>query len=241
MKLAIISDIHANFEAFQEVLTDIAAQELDQILCLGDNIGYGPEPEAVVSLLRGREIPSTMGNHEAAIVDPGCTAWFNPSAVEALTRTKELISPETGSFIETLPVNRIYRNILCVHGCPPDDVFLYLFELDSRQLARLLSSMDQEICFVGHTHYLELVSLEGDRIARRSLEAGVQHLAASAKYIVNVGSVGQPRDGNNNAKYVIWDTETRNLDVRYVPYDIQKTADAIIRKGIPRMYADILW
>jgi predicted phosphodiesterase len=241
MRLAVISDIHGNLEAFREVLTDIDCSHIDKVVCLGDNVGYGPEPEAVVKLLRELRIPSVMGNHELGITDPSTFHWFNPNARASLLLTRQLISDETLAFITGLPPTLILADCLGVHGYPPDSITRYLFDVAKEELLLLLKNLTQRLVFVGHTHDLELISWDGSELERRELGPGVVTLQLSHRYLVNVGSVGQPRDGNNNAKYVIWDNVENLLEVRFVSYDIAKTADKIIQLGFPRFYASRLW
>jgi len=241
MRLAIMSDIHANLEAFKEVLADIRAVEVDGIACLGDNVGYGPEPEAVVKLLREHNIPSVMGNHELSIVDPEYLSWMNPPAQQSLLITQELLSEDTISYLKTLPPSMPFHGSLCVHGCPPDSITTYLFELSRTEFKELFLTMPEKVCFVGHTHDLEIFSFDGQKVKDASLGKGAVTLKKDYQYIVNIGSVGQPRDGNNNAKYVIWDNASGILEVRFVPYDIAKTADKILELGLPEYNASRLW
>ena len=241
MKLAVISDIHGNLEALQEVLADMDSLGLETVVCLGDSIGYGPEPDQVIKLLRSRKIPSLMGNHEWGLVNESSLSWFNPSAKFSLLKTKQLLSDESLACLKTLPVNMLVNECLLVHACPPDCINTYLFELSPIQLPRIFLEMEYDLCLVGHTHELALISYTNGQVIKAPLSEGVQILDEKSKYIVNVGSVGQPRDGNNNAKYAIWDSETRSLEVRFVPYNIGKTAEKIMALGLPSVHADRLW
>jgi predicted phosphodiesterase len=241
MRLAVISDIHGNLEAFREVLADIDRSRIDDMLCLGDNVGYGPEPEAVVRLLRARQIPSVKGNHELGVTDPTSFHLFNSTAQASLLLTQRLITADTHAFIGQLPSYLVLGECLAVHGCPPDSITKYLFELADEELLVLLKHLPLRLSFVGHTHDLELVMNDGLELTRQPLDAGIVSLQSGRKYLINVGSVGQPRDGNNNAKYVIWDDAEQTLEVRFIPYDIAKTADRIIELGFPRFYATRLW
>lgn len=241
MRMAVVSDIHGNLEALREVLADIDLAQIDSMVSLGDNVGYGPEPEEVLVLLRERNIPSTMGNHELGIIDPaGYASWFNPPTRLSLEITRRLLSAASLDFIKTLKPSRIECECLCVHGSPPDSMMTYLFELSRLRLRNAFRAMKQDMCFVGHTHDLELVSFDGKDIVRIGLSEGALHLKSGLSYIVNVGSVGQPRDGNNRAKYVIWDSTARTLDVRFVAYDIEKTVRKILSLGFPAFNADRL-
>jgi predicted phosphodiesterase len=236
--MAVISDIHSNREAFLEVLSDIDRSRVESIVSLGDNIGYGPEPEEVLKLLRQHNIPSTMGNHELGIVDaPRYSSWFNPPTRLSLEITRRLISTPSFEFLKTLRSSTIHCECLCVHGCPPDSVTTYLFSLFGARLQQAFSKMEKDICFVGHTHELELISHDGKTALRSVLTKGVIRLERGLKYIINVGSVGQPRDGDNRAKYVIWDSEDRTLEVRFVTYDIEATIRKILDLGFPAVNA----
>jgi predicted phosphodiesterase len=241
MRLAIISDIHGNLEAFEEVLADIDRQYIDGVVCLGDNIGYGPEPQRVIELVRERRIPSVMGNHELAIMDVKYLEWMNSTARRSLVMTRELLSADSVEYICTLPPVIIYHGSLCVHGAPPDSIVTYLFQLSTTQLKEAFLAMQEKICFLGHTHDLMIIGFDGNGLVQAPLRSGIVSLHEDHQYIVNVGSVGQPRDGNNNAKYVIWDQDSKTIEVRFVPYDIAATADKIIALGFPELNARRLW
>ncbi len=241
MQVAIISDVHGNLEALQAVLRDMELCEVQEIVCLGDSLGYGADPEAVVKELRERQVPTILGNHELGLRDPTMLEWFNPPTMKSLLITRDLISKETMQYIESLEPTMIWRDALLVHGSPPDSITTYLFELSRRELMGVLRSMEQRICFVGHTHQLELIGFDGKSLEIVSLKQGSHLLKADCKYIVNVGSVGQPRDGDNRAKYVLWDPEQGVIRVRFVPYDIAKAAAKILERGFPSMNATRLW
>lgn len=241
MRLAVIADIHGNLEAMNQVLADIDDQGVDRIVCLGDNIGYGPEPEAVIHKIRERGIPSLMGNHELVVKEPGYLDWFNPLARKTHLLTEDSLSQSSLDYCRSLEMNMIIEGCLCVHGCPPDSALTYIFEPSDRAMIRIFRGMDQKICFVGHTHRLEIISFNGGKVERSPVTGGQTPLHPADQYIINVGSVGQPRDGNNKAKYVIWDDAERLLTVRLVPYDIAVTADKIIKLGWPETNALRLW
>lgn len=241
MRLAVISDVHGNLEALKSVLEDIDRLQVDDIVCLGDNIGYGPEPEAVVELVRSRNIACVMGNHELGVVDAEYLDWFNPTARSSLLLTRELLSAKTIDFLSGLPTTLVRAGCLCVHGCPPASITTYLFEVRQAELLELLPTLEQRICFVGHTHDLEMVDFDGQTIHVERLWQGVLQLHHDHRYIVNVGSVGQPRDGDNHAKYVIWDSHLEQIEVRFVAYDISATVQKILQLGFPEINAKRLW
>lgn len=241
LKLAIISDIHGNLEALSNVLADIDSITVDNLVCLGDCIGYGPDPEAVITEIRRRRIPMLMGNHELALCHPDQLAWFNPLAQASLRKSLTMLSPDSVDFIAQLPNHLVCAQCLCVHGYPPDSVRTYLFQKSTEALLATFKSMPEPVCFVGHTHDLEIVVYDGRRVDRRPLKSGAISLNSKERYIINVGSVGQPRDGNNNAKYAIFDTDRWELDIRFVPYDIATTAAKIKAAGLPESHANRLW
>ncbi len=117
---------------------------------------------------------------------------------------------------------------------------MYLFQASDSQIRNIFGMINERICFVGHTHDLELITFDGNKVKRFPLYMGQTDLRTDQPYIVNVGSVGQPRDGNNNAKYVIWDSTENIIDIRFVPYDVDAVANKIISAGLPRMHAERL-
>lgn len=241
MKIAILSDIHANLEAFNEVLADIAKSNVDSSICLGDMIGYGPDPEAVVTKIRSLEIPTIMGNHELAIVDPRYLEWFNPLARESIQKTVPMLSRASVEFITGLQRYTVRNEARFVHGFPPDSVITYLFQIEEPAFCNIFEKMEQSLCFVGHTHKMEIVSFGGGVVMRGPLKKGKIALSTAKKHIINVGSVGQPRDGNNNAKYVIWDTMDQTIEIKYIPYHIARVTNKIIEAGLPESHAHRLW
>lgn len=240
MKLAIISDVHGNLEAFTEVLQDIRDRRVKAIMSLGDMIGYGPNPEEVVSEIRGKKIPSVLGNHELAVQKRSHLNWFNPPARESLNKTIELLSNESIEFIKELPKSLTIRHCRFVHGFPPNAVSTYLFAVSNEQIIKLFNKIDETCCFVGHTHLIEIVRIRKKEVSRDSLPQGTTPLSRSHRYIINVGSVGQPRDENRKAKYVIYDFDRHEVELRCVAYDVKRTAEKIIAAGLPPSHAERL-
>ncbi len=237
MRIAVISDIHGNLDAFEAVLTDIDRSDIDHVVSLGDNIGYGPESENVVRRIMEREIPSVLGNHEKVIPDPEFIDWFNPMIQESMGKILEQLSEESIAYIRDMKPFLTQWGNRFVHGFPPESTSTYLFQVSEVEIRNALEAYPERLCFVGHTHELQLVSTDGDRIESPHFGRGVTRLNADTRYIVNVGSVGQPRDGDNRAKYVIRDVEEDTLEVRLVPYDIEAVVQKILKAGLPEFNA----
>lgn len=241
MKTAIVSDIHGNLDAFEKVLADIDNLQINHIICLGDCIGYGPEPEAVIHEVRKRKLPTIVGNHELAVLDRQHLDWFNPMARSSVEKSIAMLSEASIDFIQQLPKTYVSDKFRCVHGYPPDSVRTYLFQKMPNQLIKSFKAMAEQVCFVGHTHDLEIIDYDGRQVDRRKLPEGFTVLDSKNSYIINVGSVGQPRDGNNNAKYVTYDTDRREIEVRFIAYDIASVVEKIKAAGLPEVHARRLW
>jgi diadenosine tetraphosphatase ApaH/serine/threonine PP2A family protein phosphatase len=241
MRIAVISDIHANGDALTAVLADIDRQAPDALVCVGDSIGYGAEPERVLRTLRRRRIPATLGNHEQAVLEPERLEWFNHLARESLVKTAAMLSEDARRMIAGFPPFLIAHGCRFVHGFPPQSITTYHFEVSPEDRHRILVSIPEAVTFIGHTHDLTLISCDGRRTTESPLGPGRRPLAPNRRAIVCVGSVGQPRDGDPNAKYVIWDTAAAMLEVRFVRYDIGAAAAKIIAAGLPAVHANRLW
>lgn len=243
-RLIILSDIHANLEALEAILQDIASlpesHSSGERVCLGDMVGYGADPEAVVRRVREAGIVPVLGNHEAGVLTPKARAHFNPQAWDAVRWAASHLSKESLAWIAGLPLSLSVQGCHLVHGLPPSDVDSYLAQADEPRLRRLMGLIPEDVCFVGHTHRLKLVTITEDAFTRRALTEGTIRLERGPRHIVNAGAVGQPRDGDPRAKYLIFDPVNRALTVRFVPYDAQTAAGKILASGQPRIYAERL-
>jgi len=237
MKVAFLSDIHGNLEAFESVSADIEQRGVDRVVCLGDNIGYGPDPEEVVRRIRHQGYESILGNHEYALFDHRARSWMNFQAEENNIVTAKLLSEDSLTYCCTLPKFLALDKAYAVHGFPPSSVFRYLNRQSDERLASLLATAPYSLLFLGHTHRLQLVRQEQGAIIRRPLGQERLLLQAGEKYIVNVGSVGQPRGGDNRANYVLWDSSAATLEVFFVAYDYLTTMHKIRERGFPEAYA----
>jgi len=239
-RIALMADIHGNLEALGQVLKDIGTFGADAVYCLGDMVGYGPQPQECVDLLRSKDVKCTMGNHEQGLINIHYLRRFNQPAADALRRTREMISEETYQWLVTRPKSLTVHGCRLVHGLPPDSVNEYLWK-HAKRMGDVFARYGEAVCFVGHTHdLLRFTGLRGV-CEKHALTEGGQTLEPDVRHLVNIGSVGQPRDGDNRAKYVVFDPESRHLILRCVEYDIRKTADLISKHGFHRAFGDRLW
>jgi diadenosine tetraphosphatase ApaH/serine/threonine PP2A family protein phosphatase len=237
MRFAVISDIHANREALEAVLADIQRWQPDAVYCLGDVIGYGPEPGAVIDLLLKNAITSVRGNHELAVMTPRFLKWFNPIARVSIEKTIGLLRPGEVAAISRFPPVMSAHRCRFVHGFPPRSSLVYQFQVADPKKCRIMSRLQEPVCFVGHTHTLELISIEGNRAVHQELAEDDYQLDRQQKHIINIGSVGQPRDGNLQAKYVLFTPRDYRLKVCFVDYDAQATVDRMRQDGWPEQHA----
>jgi predicted phosphodiesterase len=233
---AVISDIHGNLEALEAVLGDVP-EEVETIYCLGDVIGYGANPDECCDVVRSMGMPTISGNHDLAVTDLETDLdWFNPIAAAAVLWTRDHLSEENAKFLLTRPRMMLTEEALFVHGSvrDPDE---YIINATSAQdnLAMLKSEYpDVPICFFGHTHVKAVAPSPNGAMS----EGHTLDLHSGGPYLVNPGSVGQPRDGDTFASYVIADGE--RVTYRFVEYDIRKAQAKIRAAGLPDMLADRL-
>lgn len=232
MKRAIISDIHSNLEGLEAVLADIDSQGCEEIYCLGDVIGYGPNPRECIDRVMERCAVCILGNHDqGALFDP---EGFNSGAEKAIFWTREQLENPRGNpadnakrwdFLGELPRSRRENGLLYVHGSPRNPLNEYVFPEDVYNLRKMekLFSLVDHVGFQGHTHVPGVFTQQNKFLSPEEVD---YHLPLStAKVMVNVGSVGQPRDGDARACYVIYDGE--GLTFRRVTYPVQKTIEKI--------------
>ncbi len=236
MKLAVISDIHSNYEALAAVMEDIRSRQVRKIISLGDNIGYGADPDMVITCLKKHDVLSVMGNHEMALHDTVCRRTFNPFALQALEINAALMSEASKKFTLNLDRFTVWHNARFVHGMPPDSVTTYILRLSDTRITRCIRSISQPVTFIGHTHQSRLYELTPAGLTKKSFPKNTVLLAKTNRYIINCPSVGQPRDGYNKARYIIWDTGENTLEHRFIPYDTQAALEKMKKAGIPKVY-----
>ncbi|HSV31832.1 MAG TPA: metallophosphoesterase family protein [Atribacteraceae bacterium] len=234
MQVALLSDIHSNSEALAAI--DPWLDGVDEIFVLGDVIGYGADPALCLAWVIRRHSTCLLGNHDAACTGALPLSWFSPQARRAVEWTRQQISSSLLSFLEYLPQYIDRLGALWVHGSPRNPLEEYI---SNRSVAgRIFTSHDFSLCFYGHTHVAEAYVLERNRLTHKQLNQGGEiHLEEDRRYLINCGSVGQPRDGNPQASFGLLDTERKTVRVVRVDYDQQQAASKILQAGLPEVLA----
>jgi diadenosine tetraphosphatase ApaH/serine/threonine PP2A family protein phosphatase len=234
MRYGIFSDIHSNLEAFEAVIEALSRESVDRYLCVGDIVGYGANPKECIQKVRELQPLAVCGNHDWASVGLIDITYFNSAAKEAVCWTGRHIDEADRSFLKKLPLVEREDDIVLVHGTLPEpENFEYL--LDEYAAYKTFQHLDRRFCFVGHSHVPVIFYQDGPTIGY-SFESKMQ-LSENRDYIINVGSVGQPRDGNPDATFVIFDKDKNTVEVKRVPYDVKKAQDKIIKAGLPEILA----
>jgi len=234
LRYAIVSDIHSNIEALDAALALTRAD--DDLLCLGDIVGYGPNPNECVERIRARAAATVLGNHDVAAIDNFGLQYFNPAAREAMKWTQRVLAAANVEWLNGLGYEFRLPELLLVHGAP---VNYFEYILDKAGAARAFAATDAPLVFVGHTHVAELYALAPDgTIEHRHLQHGGEvTLESDTRYIVNVGSVGQPRDLNPRASLGFYDDVTRTVRIERFDYPIAAVQDKIVAAHLPSALA----
>ena len=239
MRYLILSDLHANWEALQAVLQHVP-RGYDQILCCGDVVGYGADPDTVTEWVRGHVATIVRGNHDKACAGLEDLEWFNPVARQSALWTQEAIKPDNKAYLRDLGKGpERVDGFQILHGSPLDEDE-YLFS--EEEVAQIAPYLDSQVNFFGHTHVQGGFLCHRNGIKRlRSVEAGsdeaVLELENDVDYMVNPGSVGQPRDGDPRAAYAVYDSEARLVTLRRVAYDVASAQKKIFEAGLPELLA----
>lgn len=233
MAIAFISDIHSNLEALTSVLEYLDNKNITEIYCLGDIVGYGPDPNACVDLVREKCKVSILGNHDHAVSGLSGIENFNEFARKSTIWTRKTITKNNLDFLLTLSFEYNTDKFQLVHATPSNpELWHYLFSKDDIKYE--MNFFEQQICFIGHSH-MPIVYHKHGYFKEDSIE-----LEQDNKYIVNVGSVGQPRDRDNRACFCVLDFEQQNLKYIRLKYDIKKTYEKILSAGLPKFLAERL-
>jgi diadenosine tetraphosphatase ApaH/serine/threonine PP2A family protein phosphatase len=234
MRILIISDIHANITALEAVLAD--AGEFEAAWCLGDLVGYGPDPnECIERIAQLPGVQCIMGNHDAAAVGVIEVEAFNPDARKTVLWTQEKLTPANHEYLRSLPERINLEFITLVHGSPYKPIWEYL--LDTRSATVSFECFDTPYCFVGHTHLPVLYYLPDDRLtAQLIVPEHVSLMTLAPRGILNPGSVGQPRDHDPRAAYAILNMDDFIWEWRRVEYDIQSVQERMSKENLPERH-----
>lgn len=237
MRWGVLSDIHANYEALKAVLNALVKEGIDRYLCLGDIVGYAADPGKCIAETKRLNPVTIAGNHDWASVNLFDITYFNAHAQAAILWTRQNLSYEDKEFLKNLELIYQEQDLTLVHGSLHNpEKFEYILDIPSA--ARTFALCKTKICFIGHSHTPVIFVKEGQNYTFTFQEK--LKLQTAQSYIVNAGSIGQPRDGDPQASYVVYDSENKELQIKRVAYDVRKAQDKIIKAGLPRILADRL-
>lgn len=204
---------------------------VERVIVLGDIVGYGPDPNAVIDRLRRLHARAVMGNHDAAMLEPSLLDWFNPHAAAAARWTAQVLTPQNRRYLAALPrFGRLERHRY-VHGSPRKPYFLE-YILEELQALEILLALGPRLCFFGHTHLPRIYTMDGEQVPQTG-----SWIALPPASLVNPGSVGQPRDGNPDAAFALLDLTRPAVQFHRVPYDVPATQEKIRAAGLPEVEA----
>lgn len=236
MRYAVIADIHANLEALDVVLNDAKEQKCTHYCCLGDVVGYNANPKECLDIVRGMGMPCVKGNHDEYCSTDEELEGFNPHAAEAVNWTRGRLRPEDRQWLRELKYVRLVASFSIVHATL-DGPQRWGYVFDKLAAAASFTYQNTSVCFFGHTHvpvaFVRDSMVRGGTYSKFKVEPG-------KKYFVNVGAVGQPRDGNPKAGYVVYDMDEGTIELRRLDYDIATAQQKIMAAGLPQRLADRL-
>ncbi|MFB3919857.1 MAG: metallophosphoesterase [Candidatus Velamenicoccus archaeovorus] len=239
MRYAIFSDVHANLEALEVVLDHLAGVDIGRYFFVGDIVGYGADPSACIRLLASLGAVMVCGNHDWAVSGDLTTDYFNEAAAAAVEWTKERLSSSEKKFLHGLALVQEESDFCLVHGTlDHPEAFDYM--TDRHRAAKTFYTLKKSICFVGHLHQAGIFAETSDGVVGIPA-SGSRKLDKRERYIVNVGSVGQPRDGDPRACFCIFDGADRTLEFQRLDYDVKRAADKIRAAGLPQTLASRLY
>ena len=242
MRIAIFSDVHANYEALGAVLEAYKRESIDTYYCLGDTVGYGGSPNDCAELVRGCASKVILGNHDAAVAGRMDYSYYYPAARGALDAHAAMLTRESMEWLRTLPYQErlIEQNLLLCHGSPIRlEEFEYIFAPEQARECLTIWDELQTLTVIGHSHLCKVFALDRDSV--EELPATDFVLDPRRKYIISVGSVGQPRDHDNRASYTVYDPKTRRFEFKRIEYDIETAAEKVLQANLEGQFAHRLY
>jgi diadenosine tetraphosphatase ApaH/serine/threonine PP2A family protein phosphatase len=240
MRIGIFSDTHSNYEALTAVVEAFKSEHIDRYICLGDTVGYGADPNECCELIRSIAAVTILGNHDAAVAGRMDYSFYYDAARQALDLHASVLTPANMAWLRSLPYSARQGEVGFCHGSPVNlEEFEYIFATE--QAARCLSMYDElaEATFIGHSHLCKSFALSASEA--HEVVAAQFTLRPGFKYIISVGSVGQPRDYDNRASYTVFDTETKVFEFKRVDYDIDSAAKKIFAANLERNFGHRLY
>ena len=235
MRVAVVSDIHSNLAALEAVLAAIDEDAPDELWCLGDLVGYGPRPNECTQLVQERATVCLCGNHDLAVRGTLDLWEFSGDAGTAARWTRTVLSEDALAFLNSLEPAGKADGVALFHGSARDPVWEYVLSGEAALTTLLLT--EEPLVLVGHSHVALQIRLEHDRLDGGLAAAGTELLLEGSRRLLNPGSVGQPRDGDPRAAYLLLDLDTRTASFRRVPYDIERTQAEMEAAGLPEALA----
>ena len=238
-RVAVISDVHANWHALQTVLEAVDRESPDELWCLGDLVGYGPRPNPCVSAVRERAALCLAGNHDLGVLGEVDLEEFAPDAIASAFWTRDVLEPEARAYLESLSPSGRRDGVELFHASPRDAVWDYVLSVDAVEASFELTQAP--IILVGHSHVpLAIVLADGDFGGGVAPEGTEAELGTDARLLLNPGSVGQPRDSDARAAWLLLDFGAGRAEFRRVPYPVERTQEEIRERGLPDALAERL-
>lgn len=242
MRFAIFSDVHANYEALSAVLEAYKRENVELYYCLGDTVGYGGSPNDCAEVVREIASKTILGNHDAAVAGRMDYSYYYEAARNALDTHASMLTADSMAWLKSLPYQeRVHEHGLTLcHGSPIRlEEFEYIFAPEQARECLPMYDELEHLTLIGHSHLCKVFALDRDGV--EELPAADFRVAPDRKYIISVGSVGQPRDYDNRASYTVFDTDTQMFEFKRVEYDIETAAEKVLRARLERNFAHRLY
>ena len=238
MRYIVFSDLHSNLEALNQFEKEIASIPYDRLVCLGDIVGYGADPNLCIDWVRKNVDFTLAGNHDLAVVDKTDISYFNSYAIEACKWTQKILTAENRTFLDLLPMDKEENGVYWVHASPYQPARWH-YIVSKKDAGKHFCSFDAPVCFVGHSHKPIILEQKSDGEINNYV-ADLWNIEPENRYIFNDGSLGQPRDGNTRPMYILYDSDERTVEFKRFDYDFTQTQNKIIDNGLPAYLAERL-
>jgi predicted phosphodiesterase len=234
MRVAVISDVHAKYHALEDVLRDVDADGVDAVWCLGDTVGYGPRPNECCDVIRERSDHCLVGNHDLVVLGELDLGDFNEEAAAAARWTADVLTDESGDFLQRLEPSGHFHGVDLFHASARDPVWEYVLSEEAARATLELAAAP--LILVGHSHVALAIAQDGAEVVGGLAPGGTQ-VELQGHWLLNPGSVGQPRDGDPRAAWLLLDLDRRFAAFHRVPYPVQRTQDEMHERGLPETLA----